>query len=419
MPRELRQFATVFFFGLAVFAWYSHVQDWIGFSVYLISVSCIPVLLYRPFIKSVDAHFPTWLFILAFFVKLSASALRYWTLVDIYSSMGDAIQYHEKGMEIASFLSSGDFSPLSQLKGGTSGLDLLTGIIYTLFPQNMEGAFVLFAALAFVGSIFFYRAFVIAFPDRPRALYRVLIFFLPSILFWPSSLGKDAIVFMGLGVAAYGMVLLLRKNSVRGLIWVSAGLAALLVVRPYTAGFFIFAAGTASIFVPDRTSRRSLGLWLVSGCLLVVIGFFVVQQSADFLKDSGMKEFSWQGVVDFYQSRKASSTGGGSRVLTPVVVTLLGPFYAIVTILFRPFPWEAHNPQSLIASLETLVWLTLIVKRRKLFLSRIRSALRDPFVAFIIIFSLTMIMVQTTTGNFAIIARQRVQFLPFFLMLLA
>ncbi|HWR57315.1 MAG TPA: hypothetical protein VN328_00380, partial [Thermodesulfovibrionales bacterium] len=329
------------------------------------------------------------------------------------------VAYHEKAIEISSLLSAGDFSVLKGFKTGTAGLDLFTGIVYSFFPHNMEGAFLLFAAFAFVGSVFFYRAFVLAFPDSTNTLYRIIIFFLPSILFWPSSLGKDALVFFGLGLIAYGLVLLMRKGSVRGLIWVSVGLAALLLVRPYTAGFLILAAGIANIFVPNRTSRGSLGLWLLSGCLLVVIGFFVVQQSADFLADSGLKEFSWQGLMDFYQSRKASSTVGGSRTDLPLVSTLFGPLYAIVTVLFRPFVWEVHNPQALLASLESFLFIVLMFKRRRLLFSRIRNMPRDPLIAFLIIFSIVMILIQTTTGNLGIIARQRVQFLPFLLMLIA
>lgn len=418
MPRGLRQFAIAIFFVSMLFIWFSHTTEWIGFLVYLVLVLVVPILLYRPLIRTVDPGFPPSLFLLAFLVKLTASAARYVALVDIYESFGDAVGYHEKGIEIASILSSGDFSLLERTKAGTESLDVVTGILYTLLPQNMEGAFILFATLAFIGSIFFYRAFLTAFPDRPRSFYRLIIFFLPSILFWPSSLGKDALVFMGLGLAAYGMVLLVRKGSLRGLVLVSVGLGVILLVRPYTAGFFVLAAGTAGIFVPNRTSKRSLGLWLVSGCLLVVIGFFVVQASTEFLTTSGLKELSWKGFMDFYESRKESTTTGGARALTPLVVTLFGPLYAVVTILFRPFPWEAHNPQALAASFESLLWIVLIIKRRKLLFFRFRNIFRDPLVAFIILFSIIMILIQTTTGNFAIIARQRVQFLPFLLMLI-
>ncbi len=418
MPRSLRQFAIVIFLAFMLFVWFSHAEEWLGLSVYLILAFSVPIFLYRPLVRSIDPTFPPSLFFLAFLVKLSGSAARYIALVDVYESLGDAIAYHEKGIQIASLLSSGDFSLLDKTRAGTEGLDVITGVLYALLPQNMEGIFIMFATLAFVGSIFFYRAFALAFPDRPWKIYRVIIFFLPSILFWPSSLGKDALVFFGLGMAAYGMVLLIRKGSLRGLIWVSAGLGVLLAVRPYTAGIFILAAGTAGIFVPNRTSRRNLGLWLVSGCVLVVIGFFVVQQSAEFLEHSGLKELSWKGLMDFYEHRKASSTTGGSATLTPVVVTLFGPLYAVVTILFRPFLWEAHNPQTLAASFESVLLLALMIKRRKLMFYRFRNILRDPLVAFIIIFSFVMILIQTGTGNFAIIARQRVQFLPFLLMLI-
>ena len=43
------------------------------------------------------------------------------------------------------------------------------------------------------GAYFFYRAFCIAFPEGNRGLYGLLVVLLPSIVYWSSAIGKDAL----------------------------------------------------------------------------------------------------------------------------------------------------------------------------------------------------------------------------------
>ena len=58
----------------------------------------------------------------------------------------------------------------------------------------------------------------------------------------------------------------------------------------------------------------------------------------------------------------AGQTAQGGSAFTPVPLTSpLGIPAAIITLLFRPFPWEAGNVQMLVQSAEGLVLLLLTV----------------------------------------------------------
>ena len=128
-----------------------------------------------------------------------------------------------------------------------------------------------FSALAFAGSVFFYRAFIIAFPETRPNLYRLLIFFLPSILFWPSSLGKDAWVFFGSGFVAYGLTSTVRSRLFSGLLTATLGLLLISVARPHIALAMVFSAVVA------------FALQGIFSCYVAESAFEGVIESGDFI----------------------------------------------------------------------------------------------------------------------------------------
>ena len=55
--------------------------------------------------------------------------------------------------------------------------------------------------MAFAGCWLFYRAFQIAVPDGDHYRYAKLIFLWPSLLYWPSSIGKDSWMLLTIAIA--------------------------------------------------------------------------------------------------------------------------------------------------------------------------------------------------------------------------
>ncbi len=392
--------------------------DGLSTCIYLSVIILFPLVLYKRGIRQVDREFPFNLFIAAFLAKLAGSSLRYWVMVDVYTR-ADAIMYHAEGQVVARYFRDLDFSMLFSGRSitGTAGVKYLVGSLYSVFPPSMLGSFYFFAAMAFIGSVFFYRAFRIGFPDVSPKFYRIVVFFLPSILFWPSSLGKDAWVFFGTGVAVYGLSGFYRRPVIRWLVWIAIGLALITIVRPHIAGFLAVAAAGAYLISFRLRSIGSMGVWLVGGVAFIFIGFFVLSQSKEFLMNSGLGGGSWEEMDTFYMFRRGTSLAGGSKFIPPILIAPLGPVFAVVTALFRPFPWEVHNVQAMVSSIESLVWLGIFVKYRRKFLSKLKSIRTNPLVTFCIFYVLIICFALTIASNFGIIARQRVMFLPLLWML--
>ena len=92
---------------------------------------------------------------------------------------------------------------------GTEFIRLVTGVVYIATGPTKFGGFVVFGWLGFWGLYCFYRAFRIAFPAGDHRRYAILLFFLPSLLYWPSSIGKESWMLFTLGIVAYGAALVL------------------------------------------------------------------------------------------------------------------------------------------------------------------------------------------------------------------
>ena len=76
---------------------------------------------------------------------------------------------------------------------GTIVTRLITGGIYTVYsPETMLGGFIIFSIVCFAGQLLFYMAVRDAIPRERRFWLGLGIFFLPTMVFWPSSVGKDA-----------------------------------------------------------------------------------------------------------------------------------------------------------------------------------------------------------------------------------
>ena len=106
---------------------------------------------------------------------------------------------------------------------------------------------------------YMYRAFVVAIPDGNRRSYARLLFFLPSMLYWPSSIGKEAWMLFCLGLAAFGTARLLTGRPWRGLALAGTALWLGALVRPHVTGMAAVAmlVTVTAVLAHPATLRRA------------------------------------------------------------------------------------------------------------------------------------------------------------------
>ena len=300
-------------------------------------------------------------------------------------------------------------------KQGTQWMELITTAVYTVIGPSPLAAFLVFASFSFWGSYLIYRAFVIAVPDGDHRQFALLVFFLPSLNFWASSIGKEAWLMFFIGYTAYGAARFFTSRP-WGLTLLALGAVGTALIRPHLSVLLFAALVVAQLLRPARTQTGGNLAKLAALALLAGAGWILVTQSAQFL---GIDDFSYQAIADSVTTASDQASESGST-FTPVSLSNpLGVPMAFVTILFRPFVFETRNPAMLIQSIEGMVVLYLLIRFRPRLRPLLRLLRTNPFALFSALFVLNFTIAFAGFGNFGILARQRVLMLPFFLMMLA
>jgi hypothetical protein len=344
-------------------------------------------------------------------VKLLASYLRYLTLVDGYEGIGDASGYDRYGVLFASAWHGEGSAPEFPELRRTYFVRWFTGVVYYLVGQDMVVGFMVFGCLAFVGSYLWYRATADAVPGIDKRLYLGLVLFVPSVAYWPASIGKEALMQFGVGVTALGVSFLLRQRLVPALLIGAAGGWLVWVVRPHLLALVVAAAGVAYLVGRTRASGRSTFLGRPVGLLIIaVLVVFSVDQGAKFL---GIEEFSLSSIEQELDEQTERSAQGGSQFdnggnsLNPIHL----PARA-VTVLLRPFPWETTEGLQLLASFESVALATFILVRFGSLRAAFSQARIKPFLMFCWVLTGLYAATFASFANFGLLVRQRSLVLP-------
>lgn len=355
------------------------------------------------------------LFVAGLLLRLLGAIVRSYVDLEVYAGASDAAYYHQSGIALADKFQMGHFDTGYPSLTGTDFIRFLTGVLYTVIGPSRLGGFLVYAWLGFWGCYLFYRAFTVAVPEGRARSYARFIFLLPSFLFWPSSIGKEAWMMFSLGLAAFGAARFLSGKPIRGLLVAATGLWLAAIVRPHIAGILGIALATA-VVVRAPNKKRGYLAPVARGLTLTAVGilaFFLVGRTETFLTDLGVN--TSKGVTAVLEQTSERAAYGGSYVAPSIAASPRRVPMAVATVLYRPLLIDAHNDQALLTGLETTFLLGLSFLRFRWAFGALRLVRRRPYLALCAAQTALMIFVLSNVANFGLLARQRIQLLPFFL----
>jgi hypothetical protein len=401
---------TVLVFALVV-AYLLMTAGSFEFRLYLLWALAVTVVALWLVIKYAASHRRVWLVVAAgLMVKMFGSLVRYEVIHRAYDGNADAGVYYGKGLAIAERVWSLDWSDLFTAEGPTVGARFVanvSGLIVSISGPSQRAAFLLFSLLAFAGVLFFASSYRRVEGSDPVTYLAWLVLW-PSLFFWPSSVGKEALLLFALGLAVWGFA-----RFPRPLAWpaLAGGLLLVGMVRPHVAGVAMVAMAVAAMMAKGRGGV--LGAWYFQTLFWAgALGLtFYLSAGALGIEDS-------ESAVELVEKTAAQSNVGGSATGS-TAVSVLGIPSAFMRALFRPFIWEAGSTFVLLSAIEVLVLIVLIIWRRKQLWASLRDWRTDRLLGFSLIFVvLYALMLGFAMSNLAIIARQRVLLLPMLLLLL-
>jgi len=361
------------------------------------------------------------------YLGLAAKALgtiaRYWVAFDAYGGAADAQQYHDFGKVYAAKIRSGAVPPWALIPHGqgTRFVEHLTGALYTFTGSSKLAAFMWFSALGFAGVLLCIKAAMIAMPALSIERYALLCCISPSLVFWPSSVGKESWMSLSFGVLALGMArLFTTKQLLRPLVMAVAGATGAVVVRPHIAVVWLAAAVAAIVWrvVGRRTGTSSSRATSVFVLMVGLVGLVAVGRLAlQFLGENDSASVSSQLNSAFGRTSNLTA-GGGSEFVPPSVATPLDYPMAVLRTLTRPLLYEVNGLSTLLPSIETTAIIILAVLGFRRLIALPGTLRRSPFIVFHLLVVVMGALAYSSFSNLAILVRQRSLLMPSLLIIL-
>jgi hypothetical protein len=171
----------------------------------------------------------------------------------------------------------------------------------------------------------------------------------------------------------------------------------------------VFGAGAAG-------RKTTLTTKVIGVSFLIIAAAILAPQVASFL---AIEDVDGSGLDQALERTELQTTQGGSAYAAPAVRSPLDYPWAVTTVLFRPFVYEVSSAASAISALEGLLLLALIVLSANRLVRLPIVLMRNAYMAYAGSFTFMFVYVFSFIGNFGILARQRIQLLPFLFVLLA
>jgi hypothetical protein len=364
--------------------------------------------------RDVDEQWLAKWIVLGFLAKMAGTFARYYMVMFLYGS-GDSLRYYSTGVSLAQIWRDGNIPALTGSGSlGTQVVEATTGALFAIATPSMLGGFVMFAMVSYLGQLGLYAAFRRWAQPYQLKPYAFLIFFLPTYAFWPSSIGKDALVVLFLGLAAYCIARLLEKFELRWVLPLGLSIGGLGLIRIHVAALVALALVGALLVSKLRIGSGFLArgrkfLTFAGAAGAVVLAVTLIPDIVGLeLGDAG-------DIAPFTEEIARRTSEDGTVASGNPVSSVVDIPAAVALVLFRPFVFEASELQHLFAAAETTLVLLLTVWKLPGIIRNWRQWRSNAYLVYCTLYTLGFAIVFSVVRNLGIIARQRGQVLALFL----
>lgn len=351
------------------------------------------------------------LFFLALIFRMIVTFAYYYTTLITYSA--DTFTYHGRAQA-----SVGRWSELF-LTTGTQFMSYLTTLVFyplvSMFDNTYLMLFVPFSILSFIGSLIFYKA-LRQMGIKDSVFLNFFIFFLPNLVYWTSSIGKDAVVYFAFAWIFLSFVNL-KKEIIPSFIKIILLGVLLYFIRPHIVACFIGALFFGLFLEKNVLSFKNVAIFII---IFFVFNMVVgkVFQGTD-VEGENLESYTQAGLGQLQEMGTRSAEDDSQRSTIKRQVSsnvLLMPLYAFWWLTV-PYLWQASKAGHYVAVLDGLIMQYILFY----LIWHIKSIIESkglPYKYFWIMYSFVAAAVfGMSQSNFGLIVRQRLMVVPFLIVL--
>jgi hypothetical protein len=297
----------------------------------------------------------------------------------------------------------------------------LTSLLGLITFDNYWITSIYFSMMCFFGAWKLTNVVVEAFPSAKVAAIIAFLFF-PSVVFWGSGVIKESVAMATLFVLSAAAVEIWEGKKLSWWEWLLVIISAWLLWRLKYYYLAVFLPVSAAAII----TRRLTQTWQVKSIVIKVLiwgGTFIVPLA---IISSLRPNFYPTRILDVIVSNNREFNAMSDpddlieyTALEPTLASVVRNVpRALVSGIFRPFPWEAHTVFQWLIALENVLLLLLFVAS----LSNIRRLVKSPqrlLLCSVLLYVVVLcVFLALSTPNFGTLSRYRISFLPFLLLLM-
>jgi len=312
-------------------------------------------------------------------------------------------------------LENGNYSAILQwiVRPGKKFYVTIQGILYYYTGATINSMSAINSFMAFWGSMRLARLIFSFSPTgiviRRSTILLLFLVFAPSVVFWSCRNLKEGLMYWSICMifSIIGAENYTREKNIESLFGFCFALLIGSLLRPFIIIFWVFSVLGVRIVGQKRVKG---GIVLLSFTVL-----FIGITNTKFLRrgvDGNVRFIRTQTERIVQRGNAATFLSGKGKT----VYFLSG----VINVAFRPFPWRVRDLKTFLSCSE--IWFISIgtiitwarMSRKKLLLS-----LRNPAVQVALIVCIPFFFIFSLMPNEGLIARQRIQMFPAFLVLFA
>jgi hypothetical protein len=360
-------------------------------------------------------------------VKLGGALVRYWVGFEAYEGGIDAGEYSRVAADLTDRIWDGSLSVATLLprEVGTQVVERFTAAVYMVTGTSTLAGFLTFSLLAYLGLALMVKAALVAVPDLQARKYAWICVLLPSLVYWPSSIGKEALVLLGLGIATFGAAQVYAQGVRIGWVLVTvAGIGATGVVRPHMAGIWAAAvlAGVVVLFLrPAGGTVRGREVRRGTSFTLLVLGgvglAFLAAATVSYLKPGNEESQETSAITLILEETQRRTAQAESAFDPPSVSNPVNWPFAAVRTITRPLPGEVTGVAQWLSALEMVAVLGLLALSWRSVASLPRLVMTNAYVTFAVVAVFLTGLAYSSFANLGVLTRQKSLVLPLVLLL--
>jgi hypothetical protein len=297
----------------------------------------------------------------------------------------------------------------------------LTSLLGLITYDNYWIISLCFSMVSFFGAWKLTNVVVESFPSAKVGAIMAFLFF-PSVVFWGSGVIKESIAMAALFILWAAVVEIWQRRKLSWWEWVLVVISAWLLWRLKYYYMAVFLPVSVAAIITRRLSQtwqvKSIAVKLLIWTAIFIVPLGIISSVRPNFYPTRILEVIVSNNREFNAMSEPDDVINYTSLEPSIGSIVRNVPRALVSGMFRPFPWEAHTMFQWLIAIENVLLLVLFVSSLGNLLKLSKSPHRLLLCSVVLYVVALCVFLALSTPNFGTLSRYRISFLPLLFLLI-